>query len=116
MAPTVIKVKTGMEKNARLTAVGFIRTVILVKKKRRPPMTPAMPGATTQAANTCDTPVIPQLILLMPIDAVAEPTRPPTMECVVDTGMPYLVAKVRKVEEPTMAHIMARRRTCGESS
>lgn len=77
---------------------------------------PAMPGAITQAAKTCDTPFHPQLILLMPIDAVAEPTRPPMMECVVDTGIPYLVATVRKVDEAMMAHIMARRRTEGDLS
>lgn len=52
----------------------------------------------------------------MPIEAVAAPTNPPMIECVVDTGIPYRVAKVRKIDEAIMAHSMARRRTEGELS
>jgi hypothetical protein len=93
-----------------------MRTINLVKRKRRAPNTPAMPGAMIHAAKTCATPVHPQLTLVMPIDAVPAPTRPPIIECVVETGMPYLVATVRNTEEPKTVHIMASRRTGGASS
>jgi len=116
MEATVRKVKNGIEYHALRTAALLDKTNFLVQKNMMAPKTPEMPGATTQAANTCDTPFHPQCTFSMPIDAVATPTRPPTMECVVETGMPYRVAKVRKVEEPMMAHIMARRRTGGDLS
>lgn len=72
-----------------------------------------MPGATTQAAKTCDAPSMPQLTLPMPTEAVAVPTRPPMRECVVETGRPWRVAMVRNMEEPMMVQVMARRRTAG---
>ena len=78
-----------------------------------PPKHPAIPGATTHAANTCGTPPHAQLTLSMPTDAVAAPTKPPTTECVVETGMPYLVAKVKKTEDAMMAHMRLRSSTCG---
>ena len=74
-------------------------------------MTPAMPGAMTQAANTCETPSQPQRTCVMPTEAVAVPTSPPIILWVVETGMPYRVAMVRKIDEPMIVHIMARSRT-----
>lgn len=114
--PTVRNVKKGIEYQALCTADLVAKTNLLVRKNISAPKTPEMPGAMTQAANTCDTPVHPQLILVMPIDAVADPTRPPMIECVVETGMPYLVATVRNVEDARMVQNMARSRTGGELS
>ena len=65
-----------------------MRTKNFVKRKRQAPRSPARPGAMIQAAKTWDTPCQPQLTLVIPMEAVAVPTSPPIMECVVETGMP----------------------------
>lgn len=75
-----------------------------------------MQGATAQAANTCERPVHPQFTFRIPMDALAVPISPPTMACVVEMGMPYRVATVRKVDDANTVHIMASRRTGGEES
>jgi len=100
---------------AFLMACFLNRITAFVKTNKAAPKAPAIPGETIHARNTCETPFIPQFMLLMPTEAVAAPTRPPRVECVVDTGKPYRVAKVRKMEEPTRVHIMARSRTLGWS-
>lgn len=114
--PNVIKLKNGMHQRARYTALRRIKITLLVKKKMIAPNTPAMPGAITHARNTCEAPCHPQLTLSMPTEAVAVPIRPPITLCVVEIGMPYRVATVRKTDDAMMVHIMARSSTCGESA
>lgn len=98
------------------TAFVLVSTNFFVPRNSTAPRIPDSPGATTHAANTCDTPSHPQLTLVMPTEADAAPTSPPMMECVVDTGSPLRVAMLRKTDDPKMAHIMTRRRTLGRSS
>jgi len=109
----------GIEKSAFRTARPCpfcVSTHSFVMKKIKAPRQPEIPGAMIQAANTCATPSHPQLTCLIPTDAVAAPTIPPTMLCVVDTGSPHRVAAVRKTDEPIMAHIMASISTLGSLS
>lgn len=74
-----------------------------------------MAGEMAQPATTREKPVHPQLILELPMEAMAAPMRPPRSECVGMTGSPRLVATVRNMEETMMVHIMPRR-TAGASS
>jgi hypothetical protein len=87
------------------------------------PKQPAMTGAITHAANTCDTPFHPQLTPSAPIAAIPTSMTPPTVPCleqcqswpgdkgrrrtnVVETGNPTFVPTVSQVDEPIKAHIM----------
>lgn len=114
--PIAINEYTGIETNARCTAYLLDNTTHLVIRNITAPSTPAMPGAMPQAANTLLTPCHPQCTFLMPTDAVPAPTRPPMIECVVLTGSPNLVARIKKIDEPIIAHIIVSIRTAGSTS
>ena len=55
-------------------------------------------------------------ILLAPLAAIAEPIVAPTIECVVETGIPIKVAMVNQIEEPTKAHAIVNISTAGSGS
>jgi len=105
-----------MEKKALFTALRFIRINFFVKRNKTYPIHPEIRGAITHAAKICETPCHPQLTFSMPMLAVAAPTKPPIRECVVDTGRPRRVAKVRKSEDDMIVHIMTSNKTPGELS
>lgn len=52
-------------------------------------------------------------MLLAPFAAIAEPITAPTMECVVETGIPIVVAIVNQQEEPIKAQAMVNIKTAG---
>jgi len=54
-----------------------------VMRKIIAPNAPAIPGAITQAANTCETPFQPQLTPLVPSVAIPTPITPPMMEWLI---------------------------------
>jgi hypothetical protein len=55
-------------------------------------------------------------IPLAPTAAMPNPMTPPISECVVDTGSPTLVAKVKYTEDAITAHTMPSIRTAGLSA
>lgn len=76
---------------------GFLRfmTPYLVTEKIIAAKQPAIPGAMTQAAKTCETPFQPQFTPDVPKAAMPTPMTPPMIEWVVETGIPSRVASVR---------------------
>src|SRR4051794_24721879 len=112
----------GMLQSARMA--GFLRsmTQYFVMVKMMAAKMAETPGAMSQAMNTAVTPLLISddddgihWMPLPPRAAMPMPMTPPMMECVVDTGIPSRVARVRYSDEAMTAHIMPSMSTAGEA-
>src|SRR5210317_1440732 len=100
---------------AALTGFSWPRMVLLMILKRIKAMRPPAKGEINQLATIC--PILPQWTEPIPAATMPKPATAPTMEWVVETGMPVQVAKLSQIAaDNRAADIPMTRRAAGSPS
>ena len=89
------------------------RIILLITLKIIKAMRPPAKGEINQLATIC--PILPQLTELKPAATIPKPATAPTMECVVDTGIPAQVAKLSQMAAERRAADMPMTRSAAAS-
>ena len=102
--PHIRATKTGTQMRAADTLSVLLRMVMLMTTRKTAARMPPVSGEITQLATIW--PMVGQTMASKPSAAMPAPTTPPTIEWVVETGAPMMVARLTHSADDSSADIM----------